>query len=454
MAIPRHKETTQPAHRRGGVGEEIELTAQQARTYAKDAYIFTYPLVLNYRTMYMQAIKEGAFGKWLHLHFASPADTHIVTPNNDTPYSWAWVDLRAEPWVLTMPRIDEGRYYVSQWNDLWGYVLDNPGSLNDGYGGGSYLLAAPDWEGTTPSGIKRVIRGESTILGSLTRTQPAGGATDMSSVKPIQQGYKLQPLSAFLGKAAPAKAPAVNWPAWTEGDEKIEKFWGYAALMLQFVTPQSADAAEYAKLKALGLEAGQEWDASAFEPAIRDAIKQGIGDAHAEFARIANDPTLDSGTLFGDRKRMGTNYLLRTMGTVMGIFGNVREEAVFIPVPKDAQGDPLDGSKAAYIITFQKGQTPPVKFFWSYTMYKLPQRWLVENPIQRYSISDVTPGVKANADGTLTLYVSHASPGRDKESNWLPAPDGLFWMVLRSYGPDTSIMKHIYKPPEVRRTPR
>ena len=105
------------------------LTAHQARASAKDAYIFTYPLVLHYRTMFRQAIKQGEFGRWLHLGFASPADTSIVTPNNDTPYSWAWVDLRTEPWVLTMPKIDEGRYYTSQWNDLWGYVLDNPGSL-------------------------------------------------------------------------------------------------------------------------------------------------------------------------------------------------------------------------------------------------------------------------------------------------------------------------------------
>ena len=105
---------------------------------------------------------------------------------------------------------------------------------------------------------------------------------------------------------------------------------------------------------------------------------QASEDAHAEFAKVANDPKLDSGTLFGDRKRIGTDHLRRTMGVVMGIFGNVREQAVFIPVPLDAKGNPLDGSKAAYTITFQKGQMPPVKFFWSYTMYKLPQRWLVE----------------------------------------------------------------------------
>lgn len=136
------------------------LTAEQAREYARDAYIFVYPLVLNYRTMYSQAIKgDAAFGKWLHLGTSTPADTDIVTPNIDTPYSYAWVDLRSEPWVVTLPEIEAQRYYTSQWDDLWAYVIDNPGSLNDGNGGGSFMLVAPDWQGETPEGIKRVIRG-------------------------------------------------------------------------------------------------------------------------------------------------------------------------------------------------------------------------------------------------------------------------------------------------------
>ncbi len=107
------------------------MTLDTRVSLARDAYVFTYPLVMNYRTMYMQAIKgDRAFGKWLHLGLSSPADTDIVTPNNDTPYSYAWVDLRAEPWVLTMPKIEKERFYTSQWDDLWGYVLDNPGSVN------------------------------------------------------------------------------------------------------------------------------------------------------------------------------------------------------------------------------------------------------------------------------------------------------------------------------------
>jgi hypothetical protein len=183
-------------------------TAEQIRAMAKGAYVFTYPLVMNYRTMYAQAIKgDAAFGKWLHLALSSPADTDIVTPNNDTPYSYAWVDLRAEPWVLTLPKIEKQRFYTSQWDDLWGYVLDNPGSVLDGNDGGSYLLASPSWSGETPKGIKRIVRGDSDILGTLTRTQVVGGAADLPKVKQIQQSYKLEPLSKFLGTAPRRQRP-------------------------------------------------------------------------------------------------------------------------------------------------------------------------------------------------------------------------------------------------------
>ena len=162
--------------------------------------MFNYPLVMNYRTMYTQAIKgDGGFGKWLHLGFFSPADTDIVTPNNDTPYSYAWVDLRAEPWVLTLPKIEPERFYTSQWDDLWGYVLDNPGSVLDGIDGFRSLLASPSWKGGLPSGIKRMIRGESGLLGTLTRTQVIGGEEDLTRVKEIQQSYKLHRLASSLG---------------------------------------------------------------------------------------------------------------------------------------------------------------------------------------------------------------------------------------------------------------
>ena len=147
----------------------MELTADQARAIAKEAYIFNYSLVMMYRTMYIQAIDSksasyrGGFGTWLHLGTSSPKDTDIVSPNNDSPYSYSWVDTRAETWVLTMPKIEANRFYTSQWDDLWGFVLDNPGSVEDGNDGVSVLLASPGWKGDLPKGVKRVVQGDSVL---------------------------------------------------------------------------------------------------------------------------------------------------------------------------------------------------------------------------------------------------------------------------------------------------
>jgi len=424
------------------------VSPEQLAANARDAYVFTYPLVLNYRTMYMQAIKgDGAFGKWVHLGLASPADTDIVTPNNDTPYSHAWVDVRAEPWVLTMPKIEATRFYTSQWDDFWGYVIDNPGSVLDGNEGANYLLASPGWNGELPPGISRVIRGETDLLGTLTRTQVVGGESDLPRVRQIQQSYKLQPLSAFLGKAAPAPAPAIDWLAWNEGDENREAYWNVVSLLLPLVKQNAADSAEYAKLASLGLEAGKPWQPEKLDAATRAALKSGIETAQAEMKKLS-EGGVDAARFFGTRETVGTNYMDRAMGVYMGIFGNVPKVSYYISMPADSEGQPLDGSKAAYSITFPKGQIPPVKYFWSITMYSIPQRFLVENPIQRYSIGGSTPGLKTNPDGSLVIYVSAKSPGKGKESNWLPAPSGPFWTVLRTYGPDDSILDGSYKRPD------
>ena len=172
------------------------------RTIAKDAYIFTYPLVMNYRTMYSQAIKgDAAFGKWLHLKLSTPGDTDIVTPNNDTPYSYAWIDLRAEPWVKTMPKIQKEAFLHQPVGRPVGLCHRQPRDrCSMATMAGNYLLASPSWQGDMPKGIKRVIRGESDILGTLTRTQAIGDEKDLLKVEQIQRGYKLQPLSEFLGR--------------------------------------------------------------------------------------------------------------------------------------------------------------------------------------------------------------------------------------------------------------
>lgn len=429
--------------------ESPSAEAASLRQAARDAYIFTYPLVMNYRTMYRQAIEgDGEFGKWRNLGLASPRDTDIVTPNYDTPYSYAWVDLRAEPWVLTMPAIEKDRYYTSQWDDLWGFVLDNPGSVLDGNGGISVLLAGPNWSGELPHGLARTVRAESDILGTLTRTEMLASEGGMDRVKAIQGEYKLQPLSSYLGTKAPPPAPKIDWPGWVEGAEKTLKYWEYADFMLQFVKRNPVDRPMYDMLATLGLRTDKPWDAAKLSPELRTALTDGVDDGIAELQR-ATDATKNSSHTFGTREELGTNYLDRAVGVFAGIFGDVAEQAMYFSLGADESGKPLNGHGARYSITFPPGDQPPVKYFWSITMYNLPDRFLVANPINRYAIGNRTEGLRENPDGSLTISVATADPGGEQSANWLPAPDDPFWMVLRTYGPDHKLTDGTWKPPAV-----
>jgi hypothetical protein len=438
----------------GSEAASSTVSVKEARAIAKEAYTFNYPLVMMYRTMYLQAIDptsksySGGFGKWLHLGTSSPKDTDIVSPNNDSPYSYAWVDLRAEPWVVTLPKIEEKRFYTSQWDDLWGFVLDNPGSVEDGNDGVSVLLASPTWMGKLPKGVKRVIQGDSEFLGTLTRTQ-LFDAKDLPNVKQIQQRYKLQPLSAFQNSKAPPAAPAIQWKPWKEGAETTDEFWAYVNFLLSFTTPNPQDKPVQGRMARIGLAAGTTWDSSALDKDVRDAIAAGMQDALADLKKGATHIT-DPSLFFRSRKDLDKDYFNRALGVMVGIFGNVKEVSVYFAVPKDDKGELLDGSKHDYSMTFAADNIPPAKNFWSWTMYKLPQRWLVDNPIDRYSIGSATPGLKKAADGSITLTFQAKSPGKDKESNWLPAPEGAFWLVLRTYGPGKAILDKTYKLPPVK----
>ena len=433
------------------------MNSDEARKIAKEAYLFHYPMVMMYRTMYIQSIDtrsasfSGGFGQWLHLGMSTPSDTDIVSPNNDSPYSYAWVDLRAEPWVLTMPAIEGDRFYTSQWDDLWGFVLDNPGSVEDGNDGVSVLLASPAWKGELPKGVKRVIQGDSEFLGTLTRTQLID-PKDIANVKKIQQQYKLQPLSAFLGKPAPEAAPAIQWKPWKEGAETTDEFWAYANFLLQFTVPNAQDKPVQDRAARIGIGAGKPWNPAALGKDVQEAIDAGMKEAFAELKKGQTHIT-DPSLFFRSREDTNKDYYNRALGVNVGIFGNVKKVSVYFAVPKDDQGELFDGSKHSYQLTFTKDQIPPAKNFWSWTMYKLPRRWLVDNPIDRYSIGSGTPGLKKGADGSITLYFSAKSPGKDKESNWLPAPEGPFWLVLRTYGPGEAILDKNWTVPPVKRAP-
>lgn len=431
------------------------LAPEEARAIAKDAYIFAYPVALQYHTAYIQAVDKnakeyvGGFGKYRHYGMSTPANKDIVTPNNDTPYSWAQLDLRAEPWVLTLPKTD-GRYLTTEWMDMWHFVLDNPGTVRDGDSGGDYLLASPHWQGTAPTGIKRVIRGESDFIGTLTRTG-VSGPDDVPNLEKTQQGLKLQPLSSYLGQPAPPPAPALDFPAWVPGVEDTPDIFRYVNFMLQFIVPNPKDKPMLDRIAKIGIAPGKTWDLAAMNPGLRKAIEEGVTDAKKAVADNVHN-TLDSSKLFYTRATFDGDYLNRTTGVVMGQWGNLPEQAVYQTWAADSDGKPLDTSKSNYTVTFAPGGLPHAKYFWSITMYSLPERLLVPNSIERYSIGSQTKGLKTAADGSVIIYIQKDSPGPEKEANWLPAPDAPFFAVQRVYGPGEAERTAKWKAPAMKRT--
>jgi hypothetical protein len=315
------------------------VTAEEARAIAKDAYIFNYSLVMMYRTMYIQAIDSksdsyrGGFGTWLHLGTSSPKDTDIVSPNNDSPYSYSWVDTRAEPWVLTMPKIEASRFYTSQWDDLWGFVIDNPGSVEDGNDGVNVLLASPSWKGNLPKGVKRVVQGDSVFLGTLTRTQ-LFEPKDLPNVQKIQKEYKLQPLSAYLGQPAPKAAPAIDWKPWKEGVETTDGFWDYVNFLLPFTTPNPQDKPVLDKMLKIGL--GDNAQKPSAE--IKAAMQQGMQDALAKLKKGETNIT-DPSLFFRSREDLNKDYYDRALGVMVGIFGNVKKVSVYFATADDDKGE-------------------------------------------------------------------------------------------------------------------
>jgi hypothetical protein len=217
---------------------------------------------------------------------------------------------------------------------------------------------------------------------------------------------------------------------------------------MQFVVPNEADRPMYEQMAKLGIGPKGGYDPMKFPPEILAAINRGITEGHKQIVDNAAAAT-DSSKLYGTREFMGTRYLDLAVGVEAGgIIPNVPKQAFYGQWTKDASGAVMDGSKAKYTFTFPKGQLPPVRFFWSLTMYDLTSRLLVDNPINRYSIGDRTEGLKRDPDGGLTIYVQKESPGKEKESNWLPAPDGPMSIISRMYGPDPRILDRSYKFPD------
>jgi hypothetical protein len=424
-----------------------DVTRAEARAIAKEAYIYGFPIVDNYRIQYSYFVdrQNPEFkAPWNQIHNVprvyTPADTAIQTPNSDTPYSFVGMDLRGEPMVLTVPSIEKERYFSVQLIDAYTFNFDYIGSRTTGNDGGSYLVGGPNWKGKTPKGVKKVFRSETEFVFAVYRTQLFNPA-DIDNVKKVQAGYKAQTLSAFSGQPVPKAAPVIDFikPLSPAEEKTSPQFFNILNFILQFCPTDPSETELMARFAKIGVGAGKMMDTSKLSPEMKTAIEQGMADAWKEFDELRttriDTGKVTSGDLFGDRAYLKNNYLYRMAAAVLGIYGNSKAEAMYPMYAIDAEGARLDGANR-YTVRFAPGQLPPVHAFWSLTMYEMPKSLLVANPINRYLInSPMLPQLKKDADGGLTLLIQNESPGKDKEANWLPAPKGPFVMAMRLYWP-------------------
>jgi hypothetical protein len=322
------------------------------------------------------------------------------------------------------------------------------------------MIVGPSWKGEKPKGIGKVFRSETEFSLAIIRTQLFNPA-DIENVKKIQAGYRGQTLSQFQNEAAPPAAPAIQWPKIDKQMADTDPF-AYLNFILDFAPPTGpakAEAPLRARFAKIGIEAGKPFRVDTLTPEqkgeLATGIKSGVEKIKQAVAGLGKD---ENGWRiathgFDDRQMYAGDWTLRAAAAMAGIYGNSAVEALYPLLATDSDGQKPDCSTNRYTLTLPAGQLPPANAFWSVTMYDGKTQLLIENPIHRYLInSPMLPDLKKNPDGSLTLYIQKDSPGADKQSNWLPAPDGPIYLAMRLYWPKEAALKGSWKPPAVQRT--
>lgn len=448
----------------GGDGAESataksELSAEEAQAIARDAYVYGFPLVMNLKTIYDYTVNtespnyKGPLNEVsCEARLFTPADTAVVTPNSDTPYCMFWMDLRSEPQVLTVPEMENDRYYSVQLIDFYTHNFAYIGTRVNDNVAGSYLLAGPDWNGEKPDGIAEILASETDLIFAIIRTQ-LFNSDDLARVAEIQSSYALQPLSAYLGQDAPAVVPAIDFPSWKDGTEFSVAAFDYLDFALELISTHPDESELIANFAKIGIGTPEEFSTAKLEPerlgALQAAVQQSVGEIQAFIDAKSSDPIF-SAQLFGTRAFLNeaaatmnqpNYYLLRTAAAVAGLYGNSGAEAVYPTYFVDDEGDPLNAAEHSYVMKFAANGLPPAKAFWSLSMYDGPTQLFIENPLDRYLVnSAMIEEFVFEDDGSLLISVQKGSPGADREANWLPAPDGPFYLALRLYLPEQRVL--------------
>jgi hypothetical protein len=445
------------------VSAQSAISEGEAHEIAVNAYLYFYPIVTmdvtrRVTTNYETGKVPGLGPANVFQNFAAfpTADLRVVVrPNFDTLYSSAWLDLTAEPMIVSAPDTG-GRYYLLPMLDMWTDVFASPGWRTTGTQAANYLVTPPGWSGAVPAGLDR-ISAPTPYVWIIGRTK-TDGPSDYAAVHKIQAGYKITPLSQWGKGALPVEAkidPTVDMktsPKVQVDTMSAAKFFAYAVELLKVNPPHITDEPIIAQLKRIGIEPGKSFDLDKADPVVSEAFESAPAEAQKlmasmlpSIARVANGWSMNTNTM----GVYGNWYLKRAIIAQAGLGANVQEDAIYPINLADDTGKPLDGANT-YTLHFDKGGMPPARAFWSVTLYD-NDGFQVANPLNRFAVSSWMP-FKYNADGSLDLYFQTENPGADKEANWLPAPKGPFNLTMRIYAPTSEVLNGRWNPPPVTRT--
>jgi len=441
----------------------------EALETAKDAYIYAYPLMtmdLTRRVTTNIAAPAGTsapMGQLAKLREYPNASFNAITaPNADTLYTVTWLDVSKEPWVLSIPDL-KGRYALFPMLDGWTDVFQVPGKRTTGTGAQTYAITGPGWSGTLPAGVTEY-KSPTGMVWLLGRIYCTGTPEDYKAVHAIQDAMTVAPLSSYGKPYTPPPGtvdPSIDTKTAVRDQVNAMDGASYFKLFAELLKtnpPTADDAPMVAKLAKIGIVPGQDFDPSKLESGVAAGIAKAPKPAQDKIAAwmkeslVAGDAKLVNGWTFTTKTGLyGTSYLQRALITWFGLGANRPEDAVY-PTSEGPEIISKYNGANKYALHFNKGEMPPVDGFWSLTMYNA-QYFFVDNPLNRNNVSQRNKFI-TNADGSTDIYIQADSPGKAKESNWLPSPKDDFVLMMRLYWPkekDPTILNGSWKIPGVKK---
>jgi len=436
-----------------------QLKNENIANLVKQAYDYSFPVYEMYRTRHRTVYvpdnpNRMDLNRFTHTRtLSNHRHRQVTAPNNDTLYSSAWLDLLLEPIVLTVPDTG-GRYYSMAFMDFYTNNFAYVGRRTTGTRAGDYVVVGPQWNGAAPAALP-VIKSPTNAVWLLGRTLVDDEA-DLLNVHKLQDQFKLTSLSEWtkpgtgkakrlLANSQPAPDPKDPW-----------NFFKMVNLGLTENPPPADEAPLMAEFTRIGVGPNQTFDPSRFSEEQRKTILQALKLANKEIrGGLSAVGTARNGWSYPPSHlgNYGRDYALRAVIALIGLAALEPTEAVYMISLTDKERKPLTGENR-YRLRFEKGAMPPVDAFWSLSIYEVmpdQRSFFVDNPIHRYAIGDRTKGLKVNADGSVDIHIRHQSPGKELESNWLPAPPGVLRLCFRAYQPREPILKGDYSLPWIQR---